>query len=469
MQELEITRDNASRRHACHQGPREAQGAAQRVDRRGPERFHRRLEHGPEAARSRLPGARFPTAPRGHAGEHPITTGSSVRAHARVLGGDAGGDPRATHRRSGGRGSGSGRGSRHQELAARIVLGARGSCDVGAEHEGYLARLEAGELDPSRVSRRLLDALAGLLGGAPALRPAEQDAVPSRRRRRPSLRHRACSAAPRLSPRSVTDGQARPAVHRRPGRVDAARRALARRWRRPRASFGKRHRRRAAQPSSAGEKSGQASTSASPSGKRCVLEGEGLCSPSSTSCLQARRSLRRRVPELPEPVERLHDRADAVRRRALRRRPRASAPAAPADRIAARGSRNSAANAFALDLAGIARLPAHRLERVDREPAVVPAPVVPELVREREALPGDRLRAVDPQPQQERKSHDPAEAPNSPRRPSAWRTTRQADNSGPPHRCRSGSTSSGAGAARRRSGVRARHHVRAASDERTLS
>ena len=33
---------------------------------------------------------------------------------------------------------------------------------------GYLARLEAGELDPARVSRRLLDALGALLGGSVA-------------------------------------------------------------------------------------------------------------------------------------------------------------------------------------------------------------------------------------------------------------------------------------------------------------
>jgi transcriptional regulator with XRE-family HTH domain len=57
-----------------------------------------------------------------------------------------------------------------RELAARVAK-AFGLSDV-ERTEGYLARLEAGELDPSRVSRRLLDALAGLLGGTPALRPA---------------------------------------------------------------------------------------------------------------------------------------------------------------------------------------------------------------------------------------------------------------------------------------------------------
>src|SRR5688500_1390547 len=48
-----------------------------------------------------------------------------------------------------------------RELAARVAK-AFGLSDV-ERTEGYLARLEAGELDPSRVSRRLLDALAGVL------------------------------------------------------------------------------------------------------------------------------------------------------------------------------------------------------------------------------------------------------------------------------------------------------------------
>ena len=57
-----------------------------------------------------------------------------------------------------------------RELAVRVAR-AFGLADV-ERTEGYLARLEAGELDPSRVSRRLLDALGGLLGGTPMLRPA---------------------------------------------------------------------------------------------------------------------------------------------------------------------------------------------------------------------------------------------------------------------------------------------------------
>lgn len=49
------------------------------------------------------------------------------------------------------------------ELAARLAatFGLRGEEDRTA---GYLARMERGELDPARVSRRLLDALAALLG-----------------------------------------------------------------------------------------------------------------------------------------------------------------------------------------------------------------------------------------------------------------------------------------------------------------
>lgn len=57
-----------------------------------------------------------------------------------------------------------------RELAVRVA-GAFGLADV-ERTEAYLARLEAGELDPSRVSRRLLDALAGVLGATPVLRPA---------------------------------------------------------------------------------------------------------------------------------------------------------------------------------------------------------------------------------------------------------------------------------------------------------
>ena len=57
-----------------------------------------------------------------------------------------------------------------RELAARVAR-AFGVADV-ERTEAYLVRLEAGELDPARVSRRLQDALAGLLGGTPALRPA---------------------------------------------------------------------------------------------------------------------------------------------------------------------------------------------------------------------------------------------------------------------------------------------------------
>ena len=56
-----------------------------------------------------------------------------------------------------------------RELAARV---ARAFAVTDVERtEAYLVRLEAGELEPSRVSRRLLDALAGLLGATPVLRP----------------------------------------------------------------------------------------------------------------------------------------------------------------------------------------------------------------------------------------------------------------------------------------------------------
>ena len=50
------------------------------------------------------------------------------------------------------------------EVAARLVERlALDSSDVGRT-TGYLERLENGGLDPTRVSRRLLDALGGLLG-----------------------------------------------------------------------------------------------------------------------------------------------------------------------------------------------------------------------------------------------------------------------------------------------------------------
>jgi hypothetical protein len=57
-----------------------------------------------------------------------------------------------------------------RELAQRLA-GAFGFGDVDRA-ETYLLQLETGELDASRVSRRLLDALGGLLGATPAFRPA---------------------------------------------------------------------------------------------------------------------------------------------------------------------------------------------------------------------------------------------------------------------------------------------------------
>jgi hypothetical protein len=57
-----------------------------------------------------------------------------------------------------------------RELAVRVAR-AFGLADV-ERTEAYLGRMEAGELDPSRVSRRLLETLGGLLGGVPELRPA---------------------------------------------------------------------------------------------------------------------------------------------------------------------------------------------------------------------------------------------------------------------------------------------------------
>ncbi len=50
-------------------------------------------------------------------------------------------------------------------LVARFGLGAGGSAEPRTEE--YLERLERGDLEPSRVSRRLLDALAELLGASP--------------------------------------------------------------------------------------------------------------------------------------------------------------------------------------------------------------------------------------------------------------------------------------------------------------
>ena len=109
--------------------------------------------------------------------------------------------------------------------------------------------------------------------------------------------------------------------------------------------------------------------------------------------LQARDPLRRRVLELPEPVDD-HDRADAVAGRGLddvlERRLVAEREARARDEELGR-------ERVGLDLVRIRGLAAERGHRVRLERAVVPAPRVPELVREREALPGDRLRAVDPQ------------------------------------------------------------------------
>ena len=64
-------------------------------------------------------------------------------------------------------------------LAERFGLGA----PDGARTEDYLERLERGELEPSRLSRRLLDALAELLGVTPG---ALADAGPFGRGLRPA-------------------------------------------------------------------------------------------------------------------------------------------------------------------------------------------------------------------------------------------------------------------------------------------
>lgn len=57
-----------------------------------------------------------------------------------------------------------------RELAQRVA-GVFGLGDVDRT-ETYLRGLETGELDGARVSRRLIEALGGLLGATPAFRPA---------------------------------------------------------------------------------------------------------------------------------------------------------------------------------------------------------------------------------------------------------------------------------------------------------
>jgi transcriptional regulator with XRE-family HTH domain len=54
-------------------------------------------------------------------------------------------------------------GMRLRDLAARVT-GTFGLAGEEARAEAYLERMERGELDPQRVSRRLLDALAAALG-----------------------------------------------------------------------------------------------------------------------------------------------------------------------------------------------------------------------------------------------------------------------------------------------------------------
>ena len=57
-------------------------------------------------------------------------------------------------------------GARRRDTARRALrAGRRGSAEPRTEE--YLERLERGDLEPSRVSRRLLDALAELLGASP--------------------------------------------------------------------------------------------------------------------------------------------------------------------------------------------------------------------------------------------------------------------------------------------------------------
>ena len=100
-------------------------------------------------------------------------------------------------------------------------------------HTGYLERLERGALDPTRVSRRLLDALGALLGvsgralaDAAAFSRALRPAPPAERSSEPTARPTTRSATTsncspsRPGTRPTADGRTRPPVHRRPRRRD---------------------------------------------------------------------------------------------------------------------------------------------------------------------------------------------------------------------------------------------------------
>ena len=97
------------------------------------------------------------------------------------------------------------------QLAAELVAALGLARDREAKTAGYLERLERGELEPARVSRRVFDALARVLGVAPARargrrRPERLGAAPPRRRSaptptRPRRSARTWSCSPTRSPR----------------------------------------------------------------------------------------------------------------------------------------------------------------------------------------------------------------------------------------------------------------------------
>ena len=122
-------------------------------------------------------------------------------------------------------------GVRVRDLAGRVTA-AFGLSGQEERAEQYLERMERGELDPTRVSRRLLDFVGGALGvsgadlaragGLRARRGARPGDVPRRARGGDQLRGRSRGAlAGRDGAGASADGRARPAVRRRTGRLAA--------------------------------------------------------------------------------------------------------------------------------------------------------------------------------------------------------------------------------------------------------